>query len=330
MKKPKVYVTSEIPDAGLVALRPHVDLVVEPGNMPPPRQRLLEMVRDLDGLLPLLTCPIDAQVMDAAPKLKIISNYAVGFDNIDVPAATARGIPVTNTPGVLTETTADLSFTLLMAAARRITEAERFVRAGKWKIWDPKLLLGQDIWGATLGIVGMGRIGREMAKRAKGFSMRVIYTDAVRSPEAEKEYGAEYFPSLDDVLKQADFVTLHTPLLPETRGLIGEKQLKMMKPTAVLVNTSRGPVVKLDALYQALKNGTIFAAGLDVTDPEPLPANHPLLTLDNCIIVPHIASASVQTRNKMALLAASNLLAGLKGEKPTNLVNPEVWGKHRK
>lgn len=297
-------------------------------NFPPPRDVYLEKVRGIDGLLSILTDKIDAEIMDASPGLKVISNLAVGFDNIDVPAATGRGILVGNTPGVLTETTADFAFTLLMAAARRVVEGDKYTRRGDWKTWGPMILLGYDIHHATLGIIGSGRIGMEMAKRARGFDMKVLYHDVVRrKPEEEAALGLEYVPNLEELLSRADFVTVHVPLTPDTRHMISTREFAAMKPTAVLVNSARGPVVDPKALYEALKSGQIFAAGLDVTDPEPIPMDDPLLTLDNIVIAPHIASGSVATRTKMANMAAANLLAGLKGELPPNCVNPEVLQK---
>jgi len=293
-------------------------------ELPPPRDVILEKVKGLDGLLPLLTDKIDGEVMDAAgPQLKIISNYAVGYDNITVPDATARGIMVTNTPGVLTDTTADLAWALLMSVARRIVEGVYFARAGKWKTWGPLLLLGQDVHHATLGIVGFGRIGQAVAKRARGFSMRILYYDIMPNEAAAKDLGAELV-DLDTLYAESDFISIHTQLTDETRGMIDAGALKKMKGTAIIVNTARGPIIRMEDLYEALKNGVIGGAGLDVTDPEPLPADHPLYTLDNCVIIPHLGSASVQTRTRMATMAAENLIAGLRGERPPNLVNPEV------
>lgn len=285
----------------------------------------MEEARDVDGLLTLLTDKIDASVMQEAPKLKVISNLAVGYDNIDVTEATKRGIVVGNTPGVLTETTADFAFAMLMAAARRVSEADAFTRKGRWKTWGPMLLLGQDIHHATLGIIGLGRIGLELAKRAKGFDMRVIYYDEIRrSEEEEKQFGIEFIPELPTLLPQSDFISLHVPLLPTTHHLFGAAQFSLMKPTAILINTSRGPVVDPKALYEALKSRQIFAAALDVTEVEPIPLEDPLLTLDNIIITPHIASGSVVTRTKMATLAVDNLIAGLRGQIPPHCVNPEA------
>jgi len=324
--KPKVYVTRKILEEGLKILKKAADIKVWDDELPPPKEILLEEVEDVDGLLSLLTDKIDAEVMNRARKLKIISNYAVGFDNIDVREATARGIMVTNTPEVLTETTADLAFALLMATARRIVEADKFVRAGKWKTWEPMLLLGQDIHGAVLGLIGLGRIGYAVAKRAKGFDMKVLYYDLYRNEKAENELGLE-FVEMDELLQKSDFVSIHVPLTPDTKHLINEKTLSMMKKTAILINTARGPVVDEKALYKALVNNEIAGAGLDVMDPEPPNINNPLLKLDNIIILPHIASASIATRTKMAIMAARNLSAGLKGKTPENLVNKEVLNK---
>jgi glyoxylate reductase len=297
------------------------------GELPPPRDVLLENVANVEGLLSLLTDKIDAELMDKAPKLKVVSNYAVGFDNVDIAAATKRGIVVGNTPGVLTETTADFAFTLLMSAARRVVEGDKMVRAGNWKTWGPMTLLGQDIHGSTLGIVGLGRIGVAIARRAKGFGMRLMYYDVIRQPEAEKEFGIE-FVDINKIFAESDFITLHTNLTPQTHHLIGAEQLKKMKKNCILINSSRGPIIDNMALSEALRNGTIAYAALDVTEPEPIPSDHPLLKLDNVIIAPHIASASVTTRTKMALMAADNLIAGLKGEMPPNPVNPEALKKH--
>lgn len=323
MSKPRVFVTRTIPDRGLRKVLEQTDATVWEEELPPPSAILLEWASQADGLLTLLTDKIDAELMDAAPKLKVVANFAVGFDNFDVPAATQRGILMTNTPGVLTDTTADLAFTLLMACARRIVEGRDYARHGHWRTWGPMLLMGQDIHGATLGIAGIGRIGLAMARRAAGFGMRILYHGITRSEVAEKELGATAV-SKEELLARADFVSLHVPLTPETRHYIDAAALKIMKPNAILINTARGPVVDTMALYAALKAGQIFAAGLDVTDPEPLPADHPLYTLDNALIVPHIASASFETRSKMAEMAADNLLAGLAGKLPPNCLNPEA------
>jgi len=324
----QVLVTRVIPDGGLDLVRQACDADIWQEELPPPRHVLLERVRGLDGLLCLLTDPIDADLMDAAgPQLRVISNFAVGHDNIDLRAATARGIPVGNTPGVLTETTADLAFALIMASARRLVEGADYVRAGRWRTWGPMLMLGRDVHGATLGIVGLGRIGQALARRAAGFAMKVIYYDPFCSEEKGSALGAAVRCTLDELLAESDFVSLHVPLSPATHHLIDTAALLKMKRTAVLVNTSRGPVINSDALYEALASGQISYAALDVTDPEPLPAQHRLLTLPNCLVVPHIASATWATRTRMAVMAAENLLAGLRGERLPNCVNPEVYGR---
>ena len=326
MTKPRVLVTRIIPDAGLDPVREACDVDLWDDELPPPRDELLRRINGVDGLLSLLTDQVDDELLDAAgPQLKVVSNFAVGFDNIDVPALTRRRIPAGNTPGVLTETTADLAFALLMAAARRLPESVDYVREGRWKTWGPMLLMGVDIHGATLGIVGFGRIGREMARRGTGFGMNVLYHDVhPATPEDEVELGARRV-EMDELLRESDFISLHVNLTDETHHLIDEHALRAMKPTAVLVNTSRGPVVDPAALEVALRDGHIFAAGLDVTQPEPLPADHPLVTLPNCIVVPHIASASRVTRDRMAEMAAANLLAGLRGERLPTPINPEVY-----
>lgn len=326
--RPRVFVTRVLPEEGLALVRDATDADIWDGDLPPPREELLRRVRGVDGLLSLLTDRVDAELLDAAgPQLRVVSNYAVGFDNLDVPELTRRGIPAGNTPGVLTETTADLAFALLMAAARRVDEGSRYVRADRWQTWGPMLLTGVDIHGATLGIVGFGRIGREMAKRGAGFGMRILYHDVVAaSPEDAAALGGARQVELDELLRESDFVSLHTNLTDETRHLINADSLRAMKSSAVLVNTSRGPVVDQAALYEALRDGEIFAAGLDVTDPEPMRADDPLLTLENCLVVPHIASASRATRARMAEMAAENLLAGVRGSRLPNPINPEIYG----
>jgi glyoxylate reductase len=322
----RVFVSRRIPDEGLARIVAQTDADVWPDEMPPPRDELLRRVEGVDGFLALLTDQVDDELLDrAGPQLKVVSNYAVGFDNIDVPACTRRGVAVGNTAGVLTETTADAAFALLMAAARRIPEAYDYVRQDRWKTWGPMLLLGPDVHHATLGVLGFGRIGREMAKRARGFDMRVLYFDVLAaSPEDEQRLGATRV-SMDEVLSQSDFVTLHVNLTPETHHLMNRERFSKMKRSAMLINASRGPVVDPDALYEALKNGVIAGAALDVTEPEPLPGNHKLLTLPNCLIVPHIASASYTTRGRMASIAADNLLAGMRGEPLPSFVNPDVY-----
>ena len=322
--QPRVFVARVLPDDGLEAIRGACDMDLWDGDLPPPRDELLRRVAGCDGVLTLLTDRVDDEFLDAAgPQLKVVSNYAVGFDNIDVAACARRGIPVGNTPGVLTETTADLAWALLMAAARRLPEGDRYVRDGQWKTWGPLLLLGPDVHGSTIGIVGFGRIGQAVARRAAGFGMRILYHDVNRLPdEVTDPLGAEYTP-LEELLAASDYVSLHVNLTPETRHLIDARTLGLMKATAVLVNTSRGPVVDQPALAEALQGGTIAAAGLDVTDPEPIPMDDPLVGLDNCLIVPHIASASRATRGKMAAMAAANLIAGVRGEPlPTEVPPP--------
>jgi lactate dehydrogenase-like 2-hydroxyacid dehydrogenase len=325
--KPKVFVSRIIPDDGLRPVTEACEAEVWQDELPPPRDALLRSIQGCDGVLTLLTDRVDDEFLDrAGSQLKVVSNFAVGFDNIDVAACTKRGIAVGNTPGVLTETTADLAWALLMAAARRLPEADHYVRAGKWKTWGPMLLMGPDVHGATLGIIGFGRIGQAVARRARGFGMRILYHDPHRvSPAVEAEHRAEY-RTLEGILPESDFVSLHVNLSPQTKGLINAERLGWMKRTAILVNTSRGPVVDSTALVDALRDGVIAGAGLDVTDPEPLPADHQLVGLDNCLVVPHIASASRATRGKMAEMAAANLLAGVRGQRLPTPVNPEVYG----
>ena len=318
----KIFITRIIPDRGLALVKEHFSTCdIWSADMPPAREELLQRVRGVDGLLCLLTEKIDGDLMDAAgPQLKVISSMSVGVDHIDVAAATVRGIPIGNTPGVLTDATADMAFALLFASARRVVEGEKYVRSGGWKTWNPKLLLGADFVGATLGIIGFGRIGRAVAKRAQGFDMHVIFYD----PTAQPVYGANPV-DIDTLLRMSDFVSIHVPLTEGTRHLVNAEFLAKMKPNSILVNTSRGGVVDQSALYDVLKAEKIFAAALDVTDPEPLPMDHPLLELGNCLIVPHLGSASRHTRDMMSLLAAANLIAGLRGERLPNCVNPEVY-----
>ena len=324
--KPKVFVSRPIPEQGLKLVREFCDMKLWEGELPPPRDVLLDEVNDIEGLLCLLTERVDAELLDSAPHVEVVSNMAVGFDNIDIAECTKRGIPVGNTPGVLTDTTADLAWALLMTGARRIVEGADYVRAGRWKTWGPMLLMGQDVYGATLGIIGLGRIGTAVAKRARGFDMRILYYDVRRRQDLEAEWGLEYV-DLDTLLKESDFVTVHTVLNPQTHHLISEREFGLMKQTAVLVNAARGPIVDPKALYRALKGGQIAYAALDVTEPEPINMDNPLLELDNIVIVPHIGSASYATRGKMAEMAARNLIAGLKGERLPTCVNPEVYGE---
>jgi len=328
MAKPRIFVTRLIPDAGLNPLRQHCDADIWTEPLPPSYEILRDRVADCDGLVALLTDRIDAALMDAAPKLKVVSNYAVGFNNIDIPAATARGICVGNTPGVLTDATADMAFALLIAAARRVVEGHRYSMSGAWKTWEPLGHLGQDLVNRTLGIVGMGRIGYALAKRCRGWDMRILYHDVYRNEKAETDLGAIHV-DFDTLLKESDFISVHTDLNEKTRGMFNTARFREMKRTAVFINTARGPIVDQKALIEALQSGTIFAAGLDVTDPEPPDPNDPLLQLPNLIVAPHIASATVGTRNAMADICARNLLAGVQGKELPAWVNPQV-ATHRR
>jgi glyoxylate reductase len=330
VSKPKVFVTRRLPAAGLERIRQQCDAEVWPEQMPPPYELLRQKIATCDGLVSLLTDRIDAPLMDAAPRLKVVSNYAVGFNNIDVAAATARGIAVGNTPGVLTDATADLAFCLLIAAARRLVESYHYAQAGQWKTWEPLGHLGQDLLGRTLGVIGMGRIGYALARRCHfGWDMQVLYHDTYRHEKAETELDARPV-DLDTLLRQADFVSVHTDLNETTRGLFNREQFAKMKPTAVFVNTARGPIVVEKDLIEALRTGVIFAAGLDVTDPEPPDPASELLRLPNLVVAPHIASATVGTRDAMAEICANNLLAGVFGQPLPAPVNPEVEGKRRR
>jgi glyoxylate reductase len=308
----RAYVTRRLPEEALEIVRRVADIDVWPEELPPPREILQSKIADADGLLCLLTDRIDAELLEHAPKLRVVSQMAVGYDNIDVSACIARGISVGNTPGVLTETTADLAFALLLATARRLVEAERYTRSGDWRTWSPMQLTGPDVHHATLGIIGMGRIGYEVSRRAHGFEMKILYHDTRHHPVAEVNFGARSV-DLDTLLSTSDFVSVHTPLTPATRHLMDAEQFARMKPTAIFINTARGPIVNQQALYEALKQRQIAAAGLDVFEIEPLPLDDPLLQLDNVVLLPHIGSASIATRTRMAVLAAENLVAGLEG-----------------
>ena len=320
--RPKVFVARRIPAAGLDKIAAECDVDVWPEQLPPSPEILRSRVKDCEGLVSLLTDRVDAALLAAAPQLKVVSNFAVGFNNVDVPACTARRIPVGNTPGVLTEATADIAVTLLLAAARRLGESSTDAKEGRWLTWEPLGWLGQDLAGRTLGIVGMGRIGFATAKRLHhGWGMKVLYTARSPKPDAEQELGATQV-ELDTLLRESDFVSLHADLNPTTVGMFGKDLFAKMKSTAVFVNTARGPHVDQAALADALRRGVIFAAGLDVTDPEPLPPTHELYTLPNCVIAPHIASATVATRDAMAEKCAANLLAGVRGEPLPHCVNP--------
>jgi glyoxylate reductase len=323
----KVFVTRRLPQKGLLRITEKYDADVWPLQEPPTRDQIMDRGRDCEGLVTLLSDPIDAEVIAALPKLRVIAQYAVGYDNIDVSAATAAGIIVTNTPGVLTETTADLTWALILAASRRVAEGDRYVRDGKWSVaWGPELMLGEDVHGATLGIVGFGRIGQAVARRAKGFGMRVLYhtrRDTKEQQKTAEEAGARAV-TFDHLLKESDIVSLHVPLTEETRNMIDTDALNQMKRGSILVNTSRGAVLDENALYNALVSGHLFAAGLDVFETEPIPEESPLMALPNVVLAPHIGSASRHTRNVMAEMCADNLDAALHGEKPPNIVNPEV------
>jgi lactate dehydrogenase-like 2-hydroxyacid dehydrogenase len=308
----RVFVTRHLPGNALDRLTAEHDVEVWPERLPPPRAELLARAPELDGLLSLLTDPVDAELIDSAPKLRAISNYAVGVDNVDVEAATARGIPVGNTPDVLTESTADLAVALMLGLARRLAEGEAFVRAGEWMTWEPGLMLGRDLHGATVGIVGYGRIGRAVGRRLQGFGCKLLTTS--------RSGGVP----LEELLERSDFVTLHCPLTPDTRHLVDERALRRMKPTAYLVNTARGPIVDTDALAEALNAGDLSGAALDVTDPEPLPGDHPLLDAPNLLVVPHVGSATVATRERMADIAVDNLLAGMAGKPMPHSVTPRA------
>jgi glyoxylate reductase len=329
MSRPRVYVTRRLPAPAMERLAQAAEVATWPDDdHPPPREVLVGEAAASDGLVVLVTDRIDGALLDAAPRLGVVSTVAVGYDNIDVAAATARGVVVTNTPGVLTETTADFAFALLLATARRVAEADRFTRAGRWQSWGPLFFVGLDVYGRTLGLVGLGRIGTAVARRARGFAMHVLYYSRTRKPELERELGLQY-AALDDLLQRADFVSIHVPLSAQTRHLIGAPQLRLMKPTAILVNTSRGAVVDQRALYEALVRRQIWGAGLDVFEVEPIASDDPLLALDNVVVAPHIGSATVETRTKMALMAVENCLAALYGQRPPHLVNPEVWERRR-
>jgi glyoxylate reductase len=324
MSKFKVLVTRRIPDSGLKILTETCDLDIFEGEAPISRDVLLKRIKGKDGLLCLLSDRIDKEIVAAGGRsLKVISNYAVGYNNIDVEEATKSGVLVTNTPGVLTDATADLTWALLLACARRIPKSDRFVRDGRFVGWGPTLLLGREVYGKTLGIIGMGEIGAAVARRAKGFGMKTIYHNRKRDPEAEKELDAMYV-SVDDLLRNSDYVSLHVPLTPETHYLIGEKEFAMMKPTAILLNASRGEVIDEKALIKALKERRIDSAGLDVYEKEPR-LSPGLAELDNVVLTPHTGSATYESRDRMAVMAAENLVAGLRGERPPNLVNVSVW-----
>ena len=323
MNRWNVYVTNEIPKPALDMLAEYCDTEVNRTGQVLTKPQLLEKVKGRDAVLSLLTDPIDAEVMDAAKGAKIFANYAVGYNNIDIPSATERGIMISNTPGVLTDTTAEMAWALLFSTARRVVESDKYTRMGKYKGWGPMLFLGQSVMNRTVGVIGAGRIGLSFAKRAKAFDMKVLYTDIAANPQFEKETDGQ-FVTLETLLKESDFVSIHTPLLPETFHLMSEQEFKLMKKTAILINTSRGPVVDESALVKALQSGEIWGAGLDVYEFEP-EFSEGLMELDNAIICPHIASATIDTRTKMGTIAVSNILAAMRGELPPNCLNPEVY-----
>lgn len=325
----KIYVTRPIFDEALEKLKREAHVEANSGDEPLSKQELISQLRESDGALTFITDTIDQEVLDAAAKLKVVANFAVGINNIAVDAATNMGVVVTNTPGVLTETTADFAWALLMATARRVPEADRFTRAGKFKVWSPSIFLGRDIHGKTLGLIGLGRIGRAVARRAAGFNMKVVFYNANPIPEQVRSELGVTALALDELLQISDFVSLHVPLTPETHHLLNDRTFALMKPASIVVNTSRGPVIDEKALVRALKNGTIAAAGLDVYEREP-EIEPELLELNNAVIAPHIASASYDTRLRMGMTAADNLVAALKGERPPNIVNGEVWDKRRR
>ncbi|MEM2593030.1 MAG: glyoxylate reductase [Thermofilaceae archaeon] len=322
--RPRVYITRKIPEIGVKILREYCEVVYRDEAPPPTRDELLKMIEDADAIYCTLSEAIDRELIDRAEKLKVIGTMSVGVDHIDVDYATKKGIYVVYTPGVLTETVADHTWALLLAVARRVVEADSIIRRGDWKIpWAPTMMLGYDVYGKVLGIIGLGRIGQAVARRAKGFNMKILYYDVVRMREVEEELGVEYAP-LERLLRESDYVSIHVPLTPETRGLIGERELRLMKRTAILVNTSRGPVIDQRALFRALKEGWIAGAGLDVFEKEPIDPDDPLLKLENVVLTPHIGSASHETRSKMAELTATGIIKVLRGERPENLFNPEV------
>ncbi|HQL88962.1 MAG TPA: D-glycerate dehydrogenase [Syntrophales bacterium] len=326
--KPTILVSGHLTDDILSLLAQEYDVRANREDRPMGRADLLEAVAGADGFLSMITDAVDAELLDAAPRLRVVSNMAVGYNNIDVAAATARGIVVTNTPGILTEATAELAFALILAAARRVVDLDRRTRAGEWTCWAPLLFLSREVSGKTLGVVGLGRIGRAVARRARAFGMRVLYHSRSRLEAAEeRDLGVEYAEK-DELLATADFVSLHVPLSAETRHLIGRRELDLMKPTAYLINTSRGPVVDEAALVEALKARRIEGAGLDVYENEPM-LTPGLAALDNAVLLPHVGSATVETRAKMARMAAENLLSALRGERPAHVVNPEVWPRRR-
>lgn len=323
MSKPRVFIARRLPGDLHLSVADQLELTVWQEPSPPPREELLRAVAQADGLLSMITDRVDEELLARAPRLRVVSNMGVGVDNIDIGACSARRIPVGNTPGVLTDATADLAFALLLAAARRLTEAVQYVQQGRWKTWDPNLLLGRDVHGAVLGIAGLGQIGRAMARRAHGFGMQILYCGRA-NPDAERETGAR-LTSKEDLLRQSDYVSLHLPLSTQTRHFIGRRELQLMKKSAILVNTARGGVVDQQALRESLEAGHPAGAALDVTDPEPISTDDRLLAMPNVIVIAHLGSATAQTRAKMAQLAIDNLLAGLAGKALPNCVNAQAF-----
>lgn len=319
----KIFVTRKIPEPGLDLLKKHHEIEVFPHNRIPTKEEIIKGLKGKDGLLCLLTDTIDVDVINSGPKLRMIASYAVGYNNIDVKAATKRGIPVSNTPGVLTDATAEMAWALLFAVSRRIVEADKFARMGKFIGWGPMLMLGQDVANKTLGIIGAGRIGTAVALKSKGYNMNILYVSGHPNKVLDEELNAKKV-DFSELLKESDFISLHVPLTEKTHHLIAENELKTMKKTAVLINTSRGPVIDEKALIKALKNKWIFGAGLDVYEHEP-EISKELLNLDNVVLQPHSASATTNSRTGMALMAAENMLTGLRGDIPSNCVNPEVF-----
>lgn len=325
---PNIFISTNIPEKGVNMFLGKANFEVWRDDMPPERSYFLQKISRADGIIafPSATTMIDREAIDAAKKLRVISCYSVGYDHIDVEYATEKGIIVTNTPGVLTDATADIAFGLILMAGRRMSEGERLIRSGKWTTWGPRFLLGNQVSGSSLGIVGLGRIGQAVARRAAGFDMKIFYTGRSRKQDLERELGVSFLP-FDELISSCDFISLHCPFTPETEGLIGKEELQRMKKSAILINTSRSRVVDTDALYAALREEEIAGAGVDVFDSEPVDPDDPLIQLDNIAMTPHIGSASIKTREAMAVMAAENMMAGLSGQIPPNPVNPEVLEK---
>ena len=325
MTQPRTFVSRMMHPDALEVIGKATEMELWPDDAPPSAGELRAKLGDAEGVLINIMDRVDAALLDTAPKLRVVSQLAAGLDNVDIPECTARGILVGSTPGILSKAVADHAFALLLSAARRVVESDKWVRGNNWELaFHPNYWLGTEVQSSTLGVVGLGQIGLEMARRAQGFDMRVLYHSRNRRPDAETQYGLHY-ASMDTLLAESDYVSLHVPLTPETRQLINADALRKMKSTAVLVNISRGPVVDTDALCQALREGWIGGAGLDVVDPEPIPDNHPLMFMDNVTITPHIGSASVLSRRAMSIMAAENLINGLNGHRLVHCANPELY-----